>query len=60
MTYLCHEFDLPYNAKHRRMQIRLYAEDNFESIQIFARKYLMQRNLTLHEYIDTHESAKFC
>ena len=53
MTFVCHELDLAYSTKHLRMQMKLYPEEHFESLKIFAKKYLMQRNVSLHQYIDT-------
>ena len=52
-TFVCHELDLFYSAKHLRMQMKLYAEEHFASLEIFVKKYLMQRNVSLCQNIDT-------
>ena len=41
MAHVSSELDLPYSAKHIRTQLKLYAEEHYEDLQVFAKIYLL-------------------
>ena len=39
MAYVCSELELPYSGKHLRTQLKLYAEEHYDALQVFAKKF---------------------
>ena len=44
---------MPYNAKHTRTQLKIYAAGNYDTLEVFAKKYLKEKDVTIHQYINT-------
>ena len=53
MAYVSFELDIHYSAKHIRTQLKLYAEEHYDELLVFAKKYLIHRKMNLRQYLNT-------